>query len=293
MLTYSQEIVLSEQVKDYWRKFDIANNHWRGVYHNPNLLSVAIQSFEEIFAMNLPEDVYAGNYVNYADLLAQADNYDKAVQYYDKAFNLKKMQAKEFGYGYRKDYFSNDTLLFNKKLQEYNERTTINDIELLITVKEMLAMDQFARNYEKKFPQHKNCSKNIIPYVDSITMVRWVELIKKHPEYSDPLSIDKEAAFVIGRHIFTAYPEFWLTNFEPKQRENLIKGNGNPQSYARTYDRCMITSGKAKYSYYGEWDNDGKAVNPDKELVNKRRENLGLPHLTDKQSENGKVFITY
>jgi hypothetical protein len=183
--------------------------------------------------------------------------------------------------------------LYNKKLQEYKERTTISDIELLIAVKEMLAMDQFARYYEKDFPQHKNCSNNIIPYVDSITMVRWVELMKKYPEYSDPISIDHEASFVIGRHIFTGYPEFWLTYFEPKQRENLIKGNGNPQSYARTYDRCMITSGRAEYSYYGEWDNDGKAANPDKNSVNKRRANLGLTPLNEKQSEDGRIFITY
>jgi tetratricopeptide (TPR) repeat protein len=293
MLSYSQEIVLSEQVKEYYRKVGIANDYFGKIYHNPDLLGAAIKSYEEVFAINVPESVYAVHYRNYADLLAQSGEYDKAVQFYDKAFELKKMKAKEFGYGYRKGYFGKDTLLHNKKLQEYNKRTTISDIELLIAVKEMLAMDQFARYYHSDFPQHKDCSKNIILYVDSITMEKWVELMKKYPEYSDPLSIDFEAAFVIGRHIFTAYPEFWLTHFEANARESVISGQYNPQGYARTYDRCMITSGRAEYSYYGEWNNDGKNANPDNNLVNKRRENLGLPPLGEKNTEERKIFITY
>ena len=292
MLSYAQEIVLSEQVKEYHRKFEQANDYFRKVYHNPDLLETAIKSYEELYIMEIPEESLSGTYLFYADLLAQHGDYDKAIIYYDKAFYFKRMKAKEFGYGYRKGYFS-DTLLHKKKLQEYNEKTTISDIDLLIEVREMLAMDQFARYYYTDLPQHQNCSKNILEYVDSITMVRWVELMQKYPEYSDPLKVDPEASIVISRHIFTAYPEFWLTYFEPKAREDLIVGKQIPQAYARTYDRCMITSGRAVYSYYGEWDNDGKAANSDNELVNKRRENLGLPPLNEKQGENGKIFKTY
>ena len=52
-------------------------------------------------------------------------------------------------------------------------------------------------------------------------------------------------------------------------------------------------SGREGYSYYGEWDNDGKNVNPDSVAVNRRRVYLGLPLLEDKPKEEKKIFITY
>ena len=134
MLSYAQEIVLSEQVKEYHRKFEQANDYFRKVYHNPDLLETAIKSYEELYIMDIPEEALSGTYLFYADLLAQHGDYEKALIYYDKAFCFKRMKAKEFDYGYRKGYFS-DTLLHNKKLQEYNEKQKMKWQTLLAVVR--------------------------------------------------------------------------------------------------------------------------------------------------------------
>jgi tetratricopeptide (TPR) repeat protein len=293
----AQDIVLSETAKEYQRKKLIAFDYFKKVYGNPGLLPEAVKVYEDVFKLDVPENTLSYLYVNYADLLAQSGNVQKAVQYYDLAFQYKKMTAEEFGYNYRKMFFGKDTILYNNKAKEYSEKMknyyTAQEIELLIEVKNMLARDQLARDYHKNYPKHLNCSKNILEYVDSITMQSLVFLLEKYPDNKNPLSIDMNANAAISRHIFTAYPDFWLTYYEPTARKLLLTGEYSPLAYVRTYDRCMITSGQAEYSYYGEWDNDGKNVNPDSEAVDKRRVNLGLPLLKDKPSNEGKFFITY
>jgi hypothetical protein len=119
-----------------------------------------------------------------------------------------------------------------------------------------------------------------------------IRLIQSHPNIKDAFYLDFEASFVIGRHLFTAYPEFWLTYFEPDERKVLINGTVSAQHYARTYDRCIIMA-RGEKSYYGEWDNNGEAVNPDVDKVNQRRFNIGLPPLEEKEEDPMEVFITY
>ena len=289
VLANAQDIVLSENAKEYQRKKLIAFDYFRKIYGNPDLLPEALKAYEEVFKLDVPENALSYLYVNYADLLAQSGNLQKAVQYYDLAFQYKRMTAEEFGYNYRKIYFVKDTILYNNKAREYSEKMnnyyTAQEIELLIEVKNMLARDQLARDYYKNYPKHLNCSKNILEYVDSITMQNLTLLLEKYPDNKNPLKIDKTADMAISRHIFTAYPQFWLTYFEPRARKALIEEFTNPQTYATTYDRCLIST-IGGYSYYGEWDNDGKNANPDVELINKRRENLGLPLLTNKTEKN-------
>ena len=291
----AQDIVLSENAKEYQRKKLIAFDYFRKIYGNPDLLPDAVKAYENVFKLDVPEKILSSLYVNYADLLAQSGNVQKAVQYYDLAFQYKRMTAEEFGYGYRKMFFGKDTLLYNNKAKEYAEKMnnyyTVQEIELLIEVKNMLARDQLARDYYKNYPKHLDCAKNILEYVDSITMQNLILLLEKYPDNKNPLSIDMNANAAIPRHIFTAYPQFWLTYFEPRARKSVTEDFTNPQTYATMYDRCLIST-TGGYSYYGEWDNDGKNANPDVELVNKRRENLGLPLLV-KKTEQNIVFPVY
>ena len=297
----SQDIIIPEQIKEFNRKEEIARDNMAKFRNNPDdivLLENALESFNEIFRIDIPEYRLKLQYSTYAFLLALSGDFSQAIEYYDLAFDLKQMTAKQFENWYDvKQVFEKDPFLYNEKKKEYYEQSNYNysarERELLMEVTEIFTADQFARNYYIKYPESKNCSKNIIMYADSITMVKWIDLLKKYPEYNNPLEIYPIANLAMSRHIFTAYPDFWLTYYEPTARKLLLTGEYDPLGYARTYDRCIITSGKAEYSYYGEWDNDGKNVNPDSEAVDKRRENLGLPLLKDKPSNEGKFFITY
>jgi len=292
---FSQEIILSEKMKLYYKLWEeVLETTIKINNKEENAVQEAIEKYEEFF--NYSDKEECKHFWSYATNLARAGNLQKAVVYYEKAIICKHNTADDFDRPWIEKYFEKDTSLYKQKFKEFYEIPVIytaREIELIFEVKEMLAADQLARFYEKTYPQHTDCSKNIILYVDSITMVRIVKLIEKYPEYPNPLEVDFWAKVVIGRHIFTAYPDFWLQYFEPKAREQLILGNGYHKEYARTYDRCIITSGKEKYSYYGEWDDDGKAVNPNKELVNQRRLNLGLPPLEEKKNNPKEFFITY
>jgi len=295
LISYSQEIILSDTILQIYKLREEANEYYIRARNDKSAVFKAIEKYDFLFTFsNVDESV---RYVDYADLLAQSGDLYKAMIYYDWAFELKRMTAREFGISFRKKYFEEDTLLYNNKFKEFNSQMdtyyTARELELLSDIKAMIAVDQFARQYSKDYPKHKNCTKNIIPYADSITMIRWLELYEKYPEFDDPLSISKEIGMVLGRHIFSSYPDFWLKYEEPRIRKCIIEGKGYPKGYARTYDRCIITSGREEYSFYGEWDNVGKNVNPDKELINKRRANLSLPPLEDKKVNPNEFFITY
>lgn len=295
---HAQEIVIPDYIKELNHKMKLASDYLPKVYRDPGLLPEAIKAYEEVINGGLPKSKY-GVYVNYADLTAQSGDLEKAIHYYDTAFKYKFLDSKEFGYSYRRKYFEKDTLLYQRKMKEYIDYEennpiyyTARELELVKEIKEIHAADQLARHYYDAYPQHQNCAKSILLYTDSTTMVRWLALLEKYPEYDDPLSTDFEASFVISRHIFTAYPQFWLTHFEPRCRKALIEGSYNPQDYAVMYDRCLIST-TGGYSYYGEWDNDGMNANPDKVLVNKRRANLGLLPLEEKAENNFIVFPVY
>jgi len=295
LVSYSQEIILSENVKKYYQLREDINQLIIKSNDTQDAIPEVIEKYEYLFKVSDKDE--SKEFWSYANFLARSGNLQKAVEYYEKAIRLKKKTADDFDSYYIKNkLFEKDTILYNQKKKEFYKipvTYTATELELLFEVKQLLAADQLARYYHDDYLQYINCSKNILEYVDSITMIKWVKLIEKYPEYSNPLEIDSWAAAIISRHIFTPYPEFWLTYFEQKEREELINGYGYPKGYARTFDRCTIKSGKEKYSYYGEWDDDGKAANPDKELINKRRANLGLAPLEEKKSSPYEFFITY
>ena len=295
MVSHAQEIILTESVKQYYQLHEEINQAILKNNDTNDAIPEIIEKYEYLFTVSDKDE--SKHFWSYANFLARSGDLQKAIVYYEKAIRLQKNMANDFDSYYIKDkLFEKDTVLYHQKKKEFYEipvTYSARELELLFEVKQMYATDQFARSYHNDYRQYLNCSKNILEYVDSITMVKWVKLIEKFPEYSNPLSIDFWAKAIISRHILTAYPEFWLTYFEQKEREELINGKGYPKEYARTFDRCTILTGKEKCSYYGEWDDDGKATNPDKALVNKRRANLGLPPLEEKKSSPYEIFITY
>lgn len=294
MIAYTQEIVVSEESierkakrKKYFELINMAEE-------NANLADSLINVLENM--LNTNKEIKA--YRNFADLLAQYEYYDKAIIYYDLAFESKFFKEEEFKYSYRKKRFAKDTLLYQRKCAEYFERSatlyTPTELKIIIKLKELYAADQMARNYYSTFPDEKKLTENnLIIYVDTINKREIIELFNKYPEIENPLSLDWQISFIMGRHLFTAYPDFWLDYFEPVARRQLLEEFYDAETYARTYDRSMITSGRAEYSFYGEWDNDGKNVNPDSDGVNRRRVNIGLPRLEDKPKDENKIFITY
>jgi tetratricopeptide (TPR) repeat protein len=292
--SYSQDIIVSDKVKQYRKLVDSVNIIGLNAARDKTTVLEAIKNYENSFKLSHKDESW--RYINYADLLAITGNFKKAIKYYDLAFKSKRMTTEEFSYPYRKGYWEKDTTLYNKKLKEYIAKSptqfTPEETEIIQTLKELLAIDQLARKYWWAYPTHITCTKNIIMYTDSIVMIDIVELIQSHPNIKDAFYLDFEAAFVIGRHLFTAYPEFWLTYFEPDARKNLINGDCSPDEYARTYDRCIIMA-RGEKSYYGEWDNNGEAVNPNVDKVNQRRFNIGLPPLEEKEEDSMKIFITY
>jgi hypothetical protein len=70
----AQDIVLSENAKEYQRKKLIAFDYFRKIYGNSGLLPEAINAHEDVFKLNVPENTLSYLYVNYADLLAQSGN---------------------------------------------------------------------------------------------------------------------------------------------------------------------------------------------------------------------------
>ena len=298
MVSYSQELILPDNLQQYyrfWEEINGSSNSFRKAETDPNELSKKLEKYDSLFKI---KDIdFSRDYRDYAYILAKLGNYEKALEYYELCLKLNSMTLNAFEK--RKNEFEKDTLLFNQKKEEFYKKYppkfyTEEELEHRLEVKEIYGADQFARYYHDDHRQYLNCSKNILEYVDSITMVKIVNLLEKYPEYTNPLSVNGLDSWIIGRHIFTGYPDFWLTYFEPREREALLKGNGlTPTEYARTYDRAVIVSKKEQYSYYGEWDDNGKAVNPDKELVNKRRTNLGLLPLGEKKDDSMQFFITY
>jgi len=296
--TFSQELIVSEEIRglrkkylDYYQLIDFAKN-------DASVADSVILVLETF--MNTGEENFAKEFLyrDFADLLARYEYYDKACLYYDRAFFYRKLTEGDFRNSSRKKFFTKDTLLYQLKCAEYLAKSatlyTPTEMKILIQLKEMVAADQMARNYYSDFPsEQKNTEHNLIIYVDTINKRKLIELMDKYPEIGNPLSLDFLCHFLLGRHLFTAYPDFWLDHFEPYSRKSLLNGREDAQSYARTYDRAIITSGREQYSYYGEWDNDGKNANPDSDAVNRRRVNLGLPLIEEKPKDENKILITY
>jgi hypothetical protein len=298
MVAYSQEIILSEEAKNVWKRNAEYHQLRELAQKNAHLSDSILNALEIMFKVDEEKGMPKIPYCNIGDIFAEYGYYDKAIFFYDLAFKKKQFTYEEFKVWYREKWFANDTLLYQQKCIEYFENSptqfTPTEMVIKLKIKEMWATDQMARNYYSDFPNEKKLTENnLIVYVDTINKRKIIELLNNYPEIENPLDLENFAHWLFGRHLFTAYPEFWLEYFEPIAKRQLLKGQYHIQTYARTYDRCMITSGRAEYSIYGEWDNDGKNVNPDSVGVDRRRVNLGLPRMEDKPNDEKIIFLTY
>ncbi len=289
--SYSQELILSDSIIQFYKTKNIAFEY----SYNKDNYKNAFQLYIDV--LNFPitnKTAKASVYITLADLYAEFHQYDSAIVYYDHAFYSKKMDVEEFERSYRKKYFALDSVRYNNKILEYKENFgKIYSYQELYIIKQLRAMnevDQLARKFDDNYPN--SCRKSILMFTDSLTMLKIVELIKENPNIPNPFIYDTWGFFIIGRHIFTAYPEFWLTYIEPIQRKSLINGCFDIENYVRTYDRCVIFA-RNEYSYYGEYDDNGRMANPDTALVNQRRKNVGLPPLEQKEKNTNRIFMTY
>lgn len=283
-----QDVIVSDSVKSYYKLLQ----QLESAYYSDAAITVIDSIYGRIFSSTMvPEWVIANQYEGYALLLAKKGNLSKSVEYYDKAFYSKMMLPNRFNRIGIQDLFKKDTALFQSKVKEYESNFgkiySYQEIQIIQELYSMLSADQLARKFDD---QHHNHA--LLKFTDSLTMTRMVRLIEENPQIKDPLCYVFVANFVLGRHIYSAYPEFWLTHIEPITRWRLLNGLEMPQAYAYTYDRSVIFA-KGENSYYGEYDNGGENANPNLEEVNKHRANIGLPPLGQKKQNDGSIFITY
>ena len=283
-----QDIIVSDSVKSYYKLLQ----QLEGAYNSDADITVIESIYGRIFSSTMvPEWVIANQYEGYALLLAKKGNLSKSVEYYDKAFYSKMMLPNRFNRIGIQDLFKKDTALFQSKVREYESNFgkiySYQEIQVIQELYSMLSADQLARKFDD---QHHNYA--LLKFADSLTMNQMVRLIEENPQIKDPLCYVFVANFVLGRHIYSAYPEFWLTHIEPITRWRLMHGLALPSEYAYTYDRCVILA-KGENSYYGVFDNGGNNANPNLEEVNKHRDNIGLPPLGQKKQNDGSIFITY
>lgn len=291
--SYSQELILPDSIINFYKIKEIAAKKWSK--YDENSYKDVLNSFYEVINFSHASfNMRAKVYLNIADLYAEFHQYDSAIVYYDKAFYSKEVSVEELEYPFRKKYFASDSVRYNNKILEYKENFgKIYSYQELYIIKQLRAMnevDQLARKFDYNYPN--SCRKSILMYTDSLTMLKIVELIKENPNIPNPFIYDAGSFFIVGRHIFSAYPEFWLTYIEPIQRQSLINGCFDIENYTRTYDRSVIFA-RDEYSYFGEFDDNGRKANPDTELVNQRRKNVGLPPLDQKVVKPNTIFITY
>lgn len=284
----SQEIVVSDSVKSYYKLLQ----QLESAYNSDAAITVIDSIYGRIFSSTMvPEWVIANQYESYAVLLARKGDLAKSVEYYDKAFYSKKMLPNRFNRIGIQDFFRKDTALFQSKVSEYESNFgkiySYQEIQIIQELYSMLSADQLARKFDDQ--QHNHA---LLKFTDSLTMTRMVRLIEENPQIKDPLCYVFVANFVLGRHIYSAYPEFWLTHIEPITRWRLMHGLALPSEYAYTYDRCVIFA-KGENSYYGVFDNGGDNANPNLEEVNRHRDNIGLPPLGQKKQNDGGIYITY
>ena len=286
---WAQEPVLSNRIKKYFELHDVVDKMASENYF-ANYSDEAIKTaYNNIFKSDV--SIYKKRaYATYAEILLKRKHTAEAIEYFDKAFYAKELLPRVFEKRYRKQFMEQDSILFFNKIKEYKENYskvfTYQELRIIEQISAMVSADQLARNYDNVHP-----SSALIMYTDSLTMVNMVKIIQENPNILDPFALDEWSYFLLSRHIFTAYPQFWLTYIEPIWRQKLIEGHYIPLTYARTYDQCIIKA-RGEKSFYGVWDDNGHAANPDTAAVNKHRTNIGLCPLEEQKPING-FFMTY
>ena len=302
---HAQEPVLSPKLKEYYRikmemnnlssEFNWAENRTKDTAAMRDILPRyeenrrRLQQFPEYYKPS-------SDARNYADMLATLGRYAEAVALYDTAFYHRSMEAYDFNLPYRRAYFAGDTLLHQRKFAEYQQAEcglyTYREWQVRRRLWELQHMDQMAIKLSDMPGIDHELEVRMLAFKDSILKASIAQLRADNPEIEDVLALDFWAKFLLGRHLYSADPEYWFEIEYPRSRKLLESGQGSPESYAHTYDFYLVRTGRGK-SYYGQYGCTDDMTPADTTEINIHRANIGLEPLQAKKKDPNVIYITY
>ena len=233
---------------------------------------------------------------NYADMLAVFGRYAEAVSLYDAAFYHRSMEAYDFNLPYRKAYFAGDTLLHQRKLAEYQQAEcglySYREWQVRRKLWELQQMDQIAIKLSDMPGLDHELEVRMLAFKDSVLKTSIAQLRADYPEIEDVLALDFWTHFLLGRHLYSADPDYWFEVEYPRTRKLLESGQGSPESYAHTYDLYLVRTGRGK-SYYGQYGCTDDMTPADTVEMNRHRANIGLEPLKAERRDKNVIYITY
>jgi hypothetical protein len=305
LVVQAQEPVLSPRLKEYYRikmemnnlysEFSWAENRTKDTVAMREILAryeenrQRLQQFPEYFRPSWDAR-------NYADMLAVFARYAEAVALYDTAFYHRQMEAYDFNLPYRRAYFAGDTLLHQRKLAEYQQAEcglySYNELQVRRKLWELQQMDQMAIKLSDMPGLDHELEVRMLAFKDSILKASLAQLQADYPEIEDVLSLDFFAKFLLGRHLYSADPDYWFEVEYSRSRKLLESGQGSPESYAHTYDFYLMRTGKGK-SYYGQYGCSDDLTPADTAEINRHRTDIGLEPLEAERRDKNVIYITY
>ena len=300
----AQEPVLSSRLKEYYRikmemnnlisEFSWAENRSKDTVAMREIL---VRYEESRQRLRQYSEYYSSSWDarNYADMLAVFGRYAEAVSLYDTAFYHRNMEAHDFNLPYRKAYFVHDTLLYRRKLAEYQQAEcglyTYREWQVRRKLWELQQMDQMAIKLSDMSGLDHELEVRMLAFKDSVLKASIAQLRADYPEIEDVLALDFWAKFLLGRHLYSADPDYWFEVEYPRSRKLLENGQSSPESYAHTYDLYLVRTGRGK-SYYGQYGCADDMTPADTAEINRHRANIGLESLEAKKQSH-VIYITY
>lgn len=305
LIGQAQEPVLSSRLKEYYRikletsnlfsEFSWAENRTKDTAAMRDILVRYEASRQRL--RQFPE-YYSPSWgaINYADMLAVFGRYAESVSLYDTAFYHRRMEAYDFNLPYRKAYFAGDTLLHQRKLAEYQQAEcglySYREWQVRRKLWELQQMDQTAINLSDMPGLDHELEVRMLAFKDSVLKASIVQLRVDYPEIEDVLALDFWAKFLLGRHLYSADPDYWFEVEYPRSRKLLESGQSSPGEYAHTYDLYLVRTGRGK-SYYGQYGCTDDMTPADTVEMNRHRANIGLEPLKAERRDKNVIYITY
>ena len=305
LVVQAQEPVLSPRLKEYYRikmemnnlysEFSWAENRTKDTVSMREILARYEENRQRL--LQFPEYFHPSwGACNYADMLAVFGRYTEAVALYDTAFYHRQMEAYDFNLPYRRAFFAGDTLLHQRKLAEYQQAEcglySYNEWQVRRKLWELQQMDQMAIKLSDMPGLDHELEVRMFAFKDSILKASIAQLRADYPEIEDVLSLDFFAKFLLGRHLYSADPDYWFEVEYPRSRKLLESGQGSPESYAHTYDFYLMRTGRGK-SYYGQYGCSDDLTPADTAEINRHRADIGLEPLEAERRDKNVIYITY
>jgi len=301
----AQEPMLSPRLKEYYRIKTETNNLFSEFSWAENrtkdtavLRDILVRYEENLHRLRQFPEYFRPSWgaLNYADMLAVFGRYAEAVSLYDTAFYHRAMEAYDFNLPYRKAYFAGDTLLHQRKLTEYQQAEcglyTYREWQVRRKLWELQQMDQMAIKLSDMSGIDHEMEVRMLAFKDSVLKASIAQLRADYPEIEDVLALDFWAKFLLGRHLYSADPDYWFEVEYPRTRKLLESGQSSPESYAHTYDLYLVRIGRGK-SYYGQYGCTDAMTAADTAEMNRHRADIGLEPLEAKKKDPNVIYITY